>query len=94
MRKEGFDPEALWRGLGLMTVIAARVETDDPAQHIFESLNAKGLPLTTADLVRNYLLLAVSGEERERLYDKYWETIEGVFQPDPGSIRLENAIQG
>lgn len=94
MREEGFDPEALWRGLGLMTVIAARVEARDPAQHIFESLNAKGLPLTTADLVRNYLLLAVSSEERERLYDKYWETIEGVFQPDPGSIRLENAIQG
>lgn len=94
MQEEGFDPEALWAGLEQMTVIAARIEVNDPAQHIFESLNSKGLPLTTADLVRNYLLLAESHEERERLYDGYWEVIEGVFQPDPGSLRLDNAIQG
>lgn len=94
MQEEGFDPEALWKGLQLMTVVAARIEVDDPAQHIFESLNSKGLPLTTADLVRNYLLLAESHEARELLYDRYWETIEGVFQPDPGSLRLDNAIQG
>lgn len=94
MSQEDFDPERLWAGLKLMGVIAARVERDDPAQLIFESLNSKGLPLTTADLVRNYLLLAESHEEQTRLYDQYWEAIEGVFQPDPGSLRLDNGIQG
>lgn len=94
MAQEDFDPERLWAGLKLMGVIAARVERDDPAQLIFESLNSKGLPLTTADLVRNYLLLAESHEEQTRLYDQYWEAIEGVFQPDPGSLRLDNGIQG
>ena len=44
--------------------------------------------------MRNYLLLAQTHEEQTRLYDEYWDPIEGMFQPDPGSLRLDNAIQG
>ncbi|MBQ9954299.1 MAG: DUF262 domain-containing protein [Eggerthellaceae bacterium] len=94
MAEPDFDANQLWAGLTHLAVIAAQVQQDDPAQLIFESLNSKGLPLTTADLVRNYLLLAESHEEQTRLYDQYWQTIEGVFQPDPGSLRLDNGIQG
>ena len=40
-----------------LTVVAIHLgETDDPYL-IFESLNAKGAPLTQADLIRNYVLL-------------------------------------
>ncbi len=92
--EEGFDPETLWAGLRQLTVISASLDESDPAQSIFESLNSKGLPLTTADLVRNYLLLAETHAEQTRLYNKYWRDIEGMFQPDPGSLRLDNAIQG
>jgi uncharacterized protein with ParB-like and HNH nuclease domain len=39
-----------------LTVVAIHLgETDDPYL-IFESLNAKGAPLTQADLIRNYVL--------------------------------------
>ena len=94
MDEDGFDPQALWRGIEKLFVISAEVGGDDNAQLIFESLNSKGKPLTTADLVRNYLLLAQTHEEQTRLYDEYWDPIEGMFQPDPGSLRLDNAIQG
>lgn len=94
MDEDGFDPRALWRGIEKLFVISAEVGAADNAQLIFESLNSKGKPLTTADLVRNYLLLAESHEEQTRLYDEYWDPIEGMFQPDPGSLRLDNAIQG
>lgn len=94
MDEDGFDAAELWRGVEKLFVISAEVGAADNAQLIFESLNSKGKPLTTADLVRNYLLLAESHEEQARLYDEYWDPIEGMFQPDPGSLRLDNAIQG
>lgn len=94
MQEPTFDANTLWRGIEKLFVITAEVGTNDNAQLIFESLNSKGKPLTTADLVRNYLLLAQTHEEQTRLYDEYWDPIEGMFQPDPGSLRLDNAIQG
>lgn len=94
MAQPDFDADALWRGLRNLTVIAAEVDNADQAQLIFESLNSKGLPLTTADLVRNYLLLAETHEVQTRLYEECWKPIEGLFVPDPGSLRLDNAIQG
>ncbi|RDB63775.1 hypothetical protein C1878_02965 [Gordonibacter sp. 28C] len=94
MDEDGFDAERLWRGVKRLFVIDAQVDGTDNAQLIFESLNSKGMPLTTADLVRNYLLLAESHDEQARLYDEYWSPIEGMFRPDPGSLRLDNAIQG
>lgn len=94
MTEPDFDIEAIWRGITALHVIGARAEGKDNAQLIFESLNSKGMPLTTADLVRNYLLLAESHAEQTRLYDEYWGPIEGMFAPDPGSLRLDNAIQG
>ncbi len=94
MAEDSFGAATLWAGLNRLFVIDAEVGAGDNAQLIFESLNSKGKPLTTADLVRNYLLLAESHDEQTRLYDEYWAPIEGMFQPDPGSLRLDNAIQG
>ena len=94
MEEPDFDAEALWQGLNLLSVIFAEVEKTESAQPIFESLNSKGAPLTTADLVRNYLLLAETHTQQTYLYDTYWSIIESLFVPDPGSLRLDNAIQG
>ncbi len=46
-------------------------DADDPYL-IFESLNAKGAPLTQADLIRNYILLRLRTQEQERIYDEFW----------------------
>ena len=94
MEAECFDATYAGSGVKQLFVIGAETGGANNAQLIFESLNSKGVPLTTADLVRNYLLLAESHEEQARLYDEYWGPIEGMFQPDPGSLRLDNAIQG
>ena len=64
------DVETIWRGLKQLTVIAAEVEESDCPQTVFESLNSKGMPLTTADLARNLLFSDVEYEEQERLYDQ------------------------
>ena len=94
MGEEGFDALELLKGLGALTVISIALDGRQRAPEVFESLNSKGVPLVTADLVRNFLLLAESHEQQTRLYDRYWEPIQGLFGDDPGSIRLNNAILG
>lgn len=94
MKEDGFDVEKLCKGLELLTVIFAELTNDDSPQLVFESLNSKGMPLSTADLIRNFLLIAMTHEEQTRLYDEYWAPIESMFQPDPGSLKLNNAVHG
>ena len=92
MRQPHFDARALWNGLRRLTVIACFEDNPDYAQEVFESANSKGLPLTLADMVRNYLLLEEEPAEQERLYDEYWAEAAELFEPDPGSTRLNAAI--
>lgn len=58
---------------GRLTVVMINLgEADDPYL-IFESLNAKGAPLTQADLIRNYLLLRFpQGAPQQAAYDNAW----------------------
>ena len=93
MAEPGFDPDLFWRGLRSLLAISAKLGPHDNPQAIFQSLNSKGVPLTTADMVRNYLLMAQSRREQTRLYQEYWEPIQGAFGDDPGSVRLNNAIR-
>ena len=60
-------------------------ETDN-AQQIFESINSTGAPLTSADLIRNYILMNHTDEVQERLYKLYWQPLEAY---NPESRKLE-----
>ena len=93
MADEAFDPELLWRGLRSLLAIGLCLGGDDNPQAVFESLNSKGIPLTTADLVRNYLLTAESRREQSRLYTEYWEPMQDAFGDDPGSLKLNTSIE-
>lgn len=44
----------------------------DNEHRIFESLNAKGAPLTQADLMRNYFLMRVPLDQQSDLYEEVW----------------------
>jgi hypothetical protein len=55
----------------LMVVSIHLGDADDPYL-IFESLNAKGAPLTQADLIRNYLLLRLHPNEQQSVYESAW----------------------
>jgi len=94
MCEDRFDAAELMSGLDSLFVIASELDRRSQAPVIFESFNSKGVPLVTADLVRNFLLIAKSHAEQKRLFEQYWEPITGVFGDDPGSIKLNNAILG
>ena len=94
MAADDFDPQAFWAGLQNLLLIDAELGDGDHAQYVFDSMNSKGMPLTTADLVRNRFLIAESHEEQTRLYKEYWLPIESMFDDDKEATKLNNAIKG
>ena len=61
--------------------IVIDLEPGDNPQVIFETLNARGVPLQTSDLVRNHIfqLAEVEGLKPDHLYDEHWSRFEDGF---------------
>lgn len=76
MHDPSFDPHVLWRGLQLLEIACVTMSPQDSPQLVFESLNSKGMPLTTADRVRNLIIASTAGAEQERLYEQRWVPLE------------------
>jgi uncharacterized protein with ParB-like and HNH nuclease domain len=55
-----------------LTIVSIVLSHDDNPYLVFESLNAKGQPLTQADLIRNYLFMRIPQNKQEDAYLKYW----------------------
>lgn len=66
----------------MIQVVAIQLEESDPAQVIFETLNARGTPLLATDLVKNALLDRASqaGSSMEEVHDKYWAEELGDYE--------------
>jgi hypothetical protein len=64
----------------LKLVVISLEESEDP-QEIFETLNARGVRLTSADLIKNFLFqrLLMEGEDDSAAYSTYWHTFESPF---------------
>ena len=86
----GVDPELVYCGINRLVVVDVTLErgTDDP-QLIFESLNSTGMDLSQSDLIRNFILMRLPETEQTRLYETYWNKIEGLFR---GSERTFDAF--
>lgn len=72
---QNFD--VILNGLSRLLFVEVSLERgkDDP-QRIFESLNSTGLELSQADLIRNYILMGLSPDEQNHIFELYWEPIE------------------
>jgi hypothetical protein len=64
-----------------LQIVVIDLAFDENAQEIFETLNARGTPLTAADLIKNFVFQRLDGtpEEIEDAYHKYWELFETPF---------------
>ncbi|MCK5743023.1 MAG: DUF262 domain-containing protein [Chlorobi bacterium] len=69
--------QEIMNGLSKLIFVEISLERgkDDP-QRIFESLNSTGMDLSSADLIRNYILIDLPKEDQENIYKKYWMNIE------------------
>lgn len=63
-------------------VVFIQLGRQENPYHIFESLNAKGKPLTQADLVRNYIAMTLSMSEQEKVFYQHWEKIEKLLNEE------------
>lgn len=72
--------------LSRLDILEFPLSETDNAQQIFESINSTGAPLTSADLIRNYVLMNHTDEVQERLYEMYWQPLEEYY---PESRKLE-----
>jgi len=67
--------------LDKLFVVRISLDSRDDAQSIFETINYTGVPLTAADLARNFALSRAKGSaEQERLNRDYWQVIERTLQ--------------
>ena len=76
--------EIVYRGLQRLEIVDIMLtRNQDNPQLIFESLNSAGLPLSQADLIRNYVLMGQEISFQAKLYDHYWFPMEECFREEP-----------
>ncbi|WQX82033.1 DUF262 and DUF1524 domain-containing protein [Helicobacter pylori] len=81
IRKNTDKLETIFKGLDKLMIVWIALEKgkDDP-QLIFESMNSKGIELTQADLIRNYIVMEMEVEKQEDFYNQYWRAMEEDFK--------------
>ena len=58
------------------SVVSIVLDPDDNPYLVFESLNAKGRPLTQADLIRNYFFMRIHVDNQESVYQEFWSPMQ------------------
>ena len=81
--------EALKEGLA---VVSIELEGGDDPQTIFETLNSRGVPLSPADLLRNFIFQRAKGIGQtdgtlnvDKLYEKHWLPLDRQVWSQPTS---------
>lgn len=74
--KQGMNIKEDIYNLGFLrlSIVEIVLNYNENAQEIFESLNSLGVPLSNADLIRNFLLM--SNKEQKSLYIKLWKPMQ------------------
>ncbi len=64
-----------------LQIVVIGLKAEEDAQEIFETLNARGTPLTAADLIKNLVFQRLDAEplESERVYKELWHQFETEF---------------
>jgi uncharacterized protein with ParB-like and HNH nuclease domain len=74
---KGLDLDRLVRiVVSQLSFVAITLDSQDNPYRIFESLNAKGMPLTQGDLLRNYFFMRLPPAEHERWYTSTWSPMQ------------------
>lgn len=66
--------------INCLQVVFIDLNAGEKPYQIFESLNAKGKPLTQADLVRNYIAMKLPVERQREVFEEHWSIVEELLQ--------------
>ena len=76
-------PKEIDEAIGKLQIVEIMLDrVQDDAQAIFESLNSTGKVLTMADLIRNFVLMKLTADKQQRVYEYYWQPMEKLFFDD------------
>lgn len=62
-----------------LSLVSITLNDDDDPYLVFESLNAKGMQLTAADLIRNYLFMKIQPDQQDELNEQYWMPMQSAL---------------
>ncbi len=62
-----------------LSVVSIVLDPEDNPHLVFESLNAKGRPLTQADLIRNFFFMRIHINEQEIVYKQFWKPMHDLL---------------
>ena len=85
---QGYDANTILMALDKLYVVCVPISEEDNAQKIFESINATGVKLTSADLIRNYLLMDLQSDVQEKYYVDYWKKLEDNVSTDSKTLEM------
>ena len=85
---KGYDANTILMALDKLYVVCVPISEEDNAQKIFESINATGVKLTSADLIRNYLLMDLQSDIQEKYYADYWKKLEDFVSSDSKMLEM------
>ncbi|EMG84693.1 hypothetical protein HMPREF1393_00018 [Helicobacter pylori GAM103Bi] len=72
--------ETIFKGLKKLMIVWIALDKGDDPQLIFESMNSKGIELTQADLIRNYIIMEAETEEKQKNFYNRWRAMEEDFK--------------
>lgn len=68
--------------LDRLMLVDIPLDEGDNAQQIFESINAFGIPLSSSDLIRNFVIMQCPQGTKKDFYNKYWLPFENKFETE------------
>lgn len=84
----GYTANDILMALNKLYVVCVPISEEDNAQKIFESINATGVKLTAADLIRNFLLMNLDSDTQDKYYAQYWRKIEENVSTDSKELEI------
>ncbi|EIJ41704.1 hypothetical protein BegalDRAFT_0793 [Beggiatoa alba B18LD] len=62
-----------------LIVVSIVLDPNENPHLVFESLNARGKPLTQADLIRNYFFMRIDIEKQETIFKQHWQPMQDAL---------------
>ena len=82
LSNENISVIEFYNAVGNLDIVDLDLKIDndlEAVQKILEKINSTGKPLSSADLIRNYLLIADTSEKQLELYKNYWVKLEDLY---------------
>lgn len=76
---EDISIDEIIEAIDKLKIVWIQLEKDENPQQVFESINSTGVNLTSADLIRNYILMNKDNDTQTYLYNNYWIPIEDKY---------------